>query len=114
MVYRVVSTKLNEDEHNKLLDACNRHGCTPSALVREAITEKIENEENPKQKTGKSENTEDVGARKVLLKTSDETLTKEPKVEERRQPTLEEAIDHMKNCSNPSCKHGRINLMKNL
>jgi hypothetical protein len=38
MVYRVVSTKLNEDEHMKLLDACNRHGCTPSALIREAIT----------------------------------------------------------------------------
>ena len=112
MVYRVVSTKLNEDEHNKLLDACNRHGCTPSALVREAITEKIENEENPIRKPSESENV-DKDARKFLIKTSD-NIVKESKVETRRKPTLEETLDHMKNCRNPSCKYGKINLMKNL
>ena len=42
MVQRVVSTKLTEDEHNRLVDICNKEGCTPSALIRKAIKEKIE------------------------------------------------------------------------
>jgi len=47
MVYRVVSTKLTEDEHTKLLDACNREGCTPSSLIKEAVLEKIHQKEKP-------------------------------------------------------------------
>ena len=44
MVQRVVSTKLTEDEHNRLVDICNKEGCTPSALIRKVIKEKIETE----------------------------------------------------------------------
>lgn len=44
MSLRVVSTKLTEEEHSKLLDVCNREGCSPSALIKQAIIEKIEPE----------------------------------------------------------------------
>ncbi|MGH9922809.1 MAG: hypothetical protein ACRD38_08670 [Nitrososphaerales archaeon] len=37
----MVSTKLTEEEHTKLLDLCNKSGCTPSALIKQAIMEKI-------------------------------------------------------------------------
>ena len=38
MVYRVVSTKLTEEEHDRLLNVCNRDdGCTPSSYIKEAI-----------------------------------------------------------------------------
>jgi len=38
MVYfRVVSTKLTEEEHGRLLDVCNIIGCTSSVLIRDAI-----------------------------------------------------------------------------
>jgi|GEM_PF-4873996 len=46
MVYRVVSTKLTEEEHTKLLDICNKDGCTPSALIKDAIMKKINEIEN--------------------------------------------------------------------
>jgi len=48
MVNRVVATKLSEDEHTKLLDACSTEGCTPSSLIRDAILKRIESE--PKKK----------------------------------------------------------------
>lgn len=41
MSFRVVSTKLTEEEHARLLDACNSKGCTPSNLIKEAVLEKI-------------------------------------------------------------------------
>lgn len=41
MVYKVVSTKLSEDEHEKLLDMCNQEGLTPSALIKESILKRI-------------------------------------------------------------------------
>ena len=41
MVNRVVATKLTEEEHSKLLDFCNTQGCTPSALLKEAIMERL-------------------------------------------------------------------------
>jgi len=44
MVNRVVATKLTEEEHTKLLDACNTEGCTPSSLLRDAILKRIEPE----------------------------------------------------------------------
>ncbi len=47
MVYRVVSTKLTEEEHTKFLDACNREGCTPSALIKDSIMKRINTEEKP-------------------------------------------------------------------
>ena len=53
MVYRVVSTKLTEEEHSKLLDVCNTEGCSPSALMKQAIMEKIEPETVNKSKNPK-------------------------------------------------------------
>jgi hypothetical protein len=51
MVYwRVVSTKLTEEEHGRLLDVCNVVGCLPSALIREAIMKIISSEQKPPQK----------------------------------------------------------------
>ncbi len=44
MVNRVVATKLNEEEHTKLLDACNSIGCTPSAFIKKAILESVGSE----------------------------------------------------------------------
>lgn len=44
MVYRVVSTKLSEEEHTKLLDECNKKGCSPSALLREMIMNSVQAE----------------------------------------------------------------------
>ena len=41
MVNRVVAIKLTEEEHTKFLDLCNTQGCTPSALIKEAIMERI-------------------------------------------------------------------------
>ena len=41
MVNRVVATKLTEEEHTKLIDLCNGKGCTPSAFLKEIISEKI-------------------------------------------------------------------------
>ena len=38
----MVSNKLTEDEHNRLVDICNKEGCTPSAPIRKVIKEKIE------------------------------------------------------------------------
>ena len=42
---KVVSTKLTEDEHAKLLDVCNTQGCTPSSFIKQAILEKIDQKE---------------------------------------------------------------------
>lgn len=48
--YRVVSTKLTEEEHGKLLDVCNVRGCPPSALIRDAIMKIINSEHKMAQK----------------------------------------------------------------
>jgi len=48
MVNRVVATKLNEEEHTKLVDACSTEGCTPSSFIRDAILKRIE--PDPKKK----------------------------------------------------------------
>ena len=37
MVYRVVSTKLTEEEHLALLNACSVQGSTPSAFIKAAV-----------------------------------------------------------------------------
>ena len=39
---KVVSTKLTEDEHTKLLDICSTLGCTQSSFIKQAIMEKID------------------------------------------------------------------------
>lgn len=52
MVYfRVVSTKLTEEEHTRLLDVCNIIGCPSSTLIRDAILKII----NVEQKTTEEE-----------------------------------------------------------
>ena len=48
--YRVVSTKLTEEEHDRLLDVCNGVGSSPSALIREAIMKTINSEQKFQQK----------------------------------------------------------------
>ena len=50
MVYKVVATKLTEEEHTKLLDVCNREGCTPSNLIKDAIMKRLNPEEKPPEK----------------------------------------------------------------
>jgi len=42
MVNRVVATKLTEDEHDRLLNICNREGCTPSSYIKEAVLGYVE------------------------------------------------------------------------
>jgi intein/homing endonuclease len=37
-----VSAKLTEEEHTKLLEICNKKGCTPSAVIKDAIRSLIE------------------------------------------------------------------------
>ena len=113
MVNRVIGTKLIEEHHTKFMDLCNKKGCTPSELLREIILEKIEPQEESTEKIKPSKNTSDEELRK-LLGIGIRTSAKAPEVETRRKHTLEETLDHMKNCRNPSCKYGRINLMKNL
>lgn len=39
---KVVSTKLSEEEHTKLLDTCNSKGCTPSSMIRDAILNQMD------------------------------------------------------------------------
>jgi len=60
----VVSTKLTEEEHSRLLDVCNVIGCTSSTLIRDAILKMInvdqqrgEQEFNPIRKFAKELNT---------------------------------------------------------
>lgn len=49
MVDRVVSTKLSEEKIAKLIDACKRHQCTTSKLIKLAITKWIESESGKKE-----------------------------------------------------------------
>ena len=42
MSTKVVSTKLNEDEYTKLMDACNIEGVSVSFLVKDAIMMRVD------------------------------------------------------------------------
>jgi hypothetical protein len=46
MVNRVVSTKLTEEEHSTLLEACNTEGRTPSSFIKSAILQRLKSAEN--------------------------------------------------------------------
>ena len=118
MVYRVVSTKLTEEEHEKLLDVCNKEGCTPFAMLKKLIINKVDDESDLEkiehqesiEKIKPSESKADKDLRRILgIRTSAKAL----EVETRRKHTLEETLDHMKNCRNPDCKYGRMNNLKN-
>lgn len=41
MVYKVVSTKLSDEEHEKFLDFCTKKGISSSAAIRDLIEENI-------------------------------------------------------------------------
>lgn len=49
LVDHVVSTKLSEDDLSRLQDACKRHQCTASKLIKLAITRWMESEEGKKE-----------------------------------------------------------------
>jgi len=56
MVNKVVSTKLTEEEHTALLDACSIEGQTPSSFIRATIVERlIPKEVRVEQPSGKKE-----------------------------------------------------------
>ncbi len=44
MVYKVVSTKLTEEEHTKFLEFCNKKGNSPSAMIKQTILTSMEQE----------------------------------------------------------------------
>ena len=44
MVYKVVSTKLTEEEHTKFLEFCNKKGISPSAMIKQVILTSMEQE----------------------------------------------------------------------
>ncbi len=46
MVYKVVSTKLTEEEHTKFLEFCNKKGNSPSAMIKQTILTSMEQEAN--------------------------------------------------------------------
>jgi len=60
MYNRVVSTKLTEEEHNNLLELCNKIGCTPSNIIRKTLLEKIESEIQNEKIESKHEKTKGV------------------------------------------------------
>ncbi len=119
MVNKVVATKLTEEEHSKLIDFCTHKGVTPSALLREAIIEKINLIEKPKETESINTKEEpknremsitELAEKLGMNKTSNE---KPVKIEiEKPKHTLEETLDHMKNCRNPTCKYGKMNLVR--
>lgn len=81
MVNRVVATKLTDEEHTKLLDVCNKEGCTPSAFIKNALLEKI----TPKQE--KSEDLPSNEVRKFVgVRRSGEAI------QEKKPMTLEEML----------------------
>ena len=50
MVNRVVSTKLTEEEHSKILEICNDNGITVSRLLKRALLDRIKKEEKEKKR----------------------------------------------------------------
>ncbi len=115
MVNRTVATKLNEDEHSKLIEFCNDKGCTPSAFLRESINEKI-NSEKPKEielvETKEEPKSREMSIKELAEKLGMNKAPKPLKIEiEKPKPTLEETLDHMKNCRNPNCEYGLRNFV---
>ncbi len=46
MGLRVISTKLTEEEHSRIVDMCKDSHCNLSAFLKQCITELIEKEQN--------------------------------------------------------------------
>jgi hypothetical protein len=64
MVYRVVSTKLTEEQHDQLLDECNRQGFTPSSFVRYAVMQSIASAHPEPPSSARAQVVEDNGTQK--------------------------------------------------
>jgi len=52
MASRVVSTKLNEDEHRKIMEICGTKGITVSKLLKKTLLESIREEKERKRSSG--------------------------------------------------------------
>ena len=50
MVNRVVSTKISEEEHGKIVEMCNDIGITVSTMVKQAIRERVKKEEKERKR----------------------------------------------------------------
>ncbi len=50
MVNRVVSTKISEEEHGKIVEICNDIGITVSTMVKQAIRERVKKEEKERKR----------------------------------------------------------------
>lgn len=81
MVDRVVSTKLSEEDLAKLMDACKRHQCTTSKLIKLAITKWMELENDRK---------EDLPFQLKMIP-HNTTLEEKLVVEERKETSIDEA-----------------------
>ncbi|KKK92201.1 hypothetical protein LCGC14_2705290, partial [marine sediment metagenome] len=46
MGLRVISTKLTEEEHSKIVDMCKDSHCNLSTFLKQCITELIDKEQN--------------------------------------------------------------------
>jgi len=44
MVYKIISTKLNDEDHEKFLEFCNKKGCSTSEFIRNSIITMMESE----------------------------------------------------------------------
>ena len=69
MATRVVSTKLNEEEHRRIMEICNNRGITVSKLLKKTLLERIREE---KQKTYSTNNLENNSQKLFQLKHSEE------------------------------------------
>lgn len=52
MASRVVSTKLNEDEHRRIMEICSTKGITVSKLLKKTLLESIREEKERKRSSG--------------------------------------------------------------
>ena len=50
MVNRVVSTKISEEEHCRIVEMCNDIGITVSTMVKQAIRERVKKEEKERKR----------------------------------------------------------------
>ena len=50
MVNRVVSTKITEEEHGRIVEICNDIGITVSTMVKQAIRERVKKEEKERKR----------------------------------------------------------------
>lgn len=68
MVLRVISTKLSEEEHNKVTELCKESNCNISTFLKNCVMELMEKEgckiEKPLEKVDFAENFSDVGKEK--------------------------------------------------